>query len=310
MAKKLPAPETRLPELVEDAPAQMLEVQNSAADLEREEILVLGRNLGHLELATFFRDISEAGMLSAYENVKKSKAWRSLRSKSGEIFPNLDAFCQERLGYSERRLRQITDNREAIGQAAFEHAEKIGLRQADYNVIKALPAPKQEIIKEALTDGASKEEVQRALRELAAADQKEIESLTNERDSVKAEHEAIERVLEDKQAKIGKLEKQLAKLQSYTPDQTAADLHKKMVEALGHEMHALHGQIAKVATVVQDVYATGDTTAIEGVNEVVRWAFQSLADVALKHGIEVDFKEIVVPEWMRPMLAGAEATSA
>lgn len=127
--------------------------------------------------------------------------------------------------------------------------------------------------------------------------------------NLRGDAEATEKVLAGKQAEITKLERKLSK-PAYTPDQTAADLHKKMVEALGHEMHALHGQIAKVATVVQDVYATGDTTAIEGVNEVVRWAFQSLADVALKHGIEVDFKEIVVPEWMRPMLAGAEATSA
>lgn len=313
MAKKLPAPENRLPELVEGAEQTFGEILSTSADQEKDAVLAAGIDLGRIEALDFVLTVSSSAILSVYENVKKSKAWRFLRnprSSHGENFTSLEEFCEVKLGKSYKRIQAVVGNRNLIGQDAFEQAERLGLRQADYNVIKALPAPKQEIIKEALTDGASKEEVQRALRELAAADQKEIESLTNERDSVKAEHEAIERVLEDKQAKIGKLEKQLAKLQSYTPDQTAAELHKKMVEALGHEMHALHGQIAKVATVVQDVYATGDTTAIDGVNEVVRWAFQSLADVALKHGIEVDFKEIVVPEWMRPMLAGAEATSA
>jgi hypothetical protein len=65
-----------------------------------------------------------------------------------------------------------------------------------------------------------------------------------------------------------------------------------------------------VAQVVGDIYETNDPTTIEGANETIRWAFQSLADISLRHGIQVDFKDVVVPDWMRPMLAGAEAASA
>ena len=145
-----------------------------------------------------------------------------------------------------------------------------------------------------------------ALDDLATMSVKDLRATIR---NLRGDAEATEKVLAGKQAEITKLERKLSK-PGYTPDQTATELHKQMVQTVGHEMLALHGQIAKVATVVQDVYATGDTTAIDGVNEVVRWAFQSLADVALKHGIQVDFKEVVVPEWMRPMLAGATALEA
>lgn len=253
--KKLPKPENRMPELVEGAAEQFCHIQNSAADLEREELLALGRSIGHLEFATFIGNISDAGMLSSYETIKKSKAWKALRSKAtGEIFPNIDSFCQEHFGYSERRLRQITGNREAIGQEAFEQAERLGLRQADYNLIKALPAPKQEIVKEALAEGASKEDLQRAIRELAAADQKEIEALGQERDATakklaetEANYEKQGELIAGKDKKLNELALQLSqkRIQTVSPDEEGAALRQEASQIAYAAEAELRGNLKK-----------------------------------------------------------------
>jgi len=201
------------------APEILPEVQQSVEigqDLalstsETDDVLAAGIDLGRLEAATFFATVADSTALSIYENVKKSKAWKHLRnpkSCDGRNFESLDEFCEVKLGKSYRRVQELSANRRFIGQEAFEQAERIGLRQVDYNAIKALPALKQVIVRDALADGASKEEVQRALRELAAADQKEIAKLTQERDDLLAEAAATQEVLNKKNQRIDKLELQ------------------------------------------------------------------------------------------------------
>lgn len=134
--------------------------QYLALQAEKETLMDLGRRLGQMETAAFLGNISDGVMLSAYENVKKSKAWALLTNKkTGNYFQNLDEFCQEKLGYSARRLAQVSGNRSLIGNEAFGQAEQLGLRQIDYNAIKSLPAPEQELVRRAVEDAKSRDEV-------------------------------------------------------------------------------------------------------------------------------------------------------
>lgn len=208
-------------------PAAMKDLAIST-DLEKDEILSAGIDLGRLDAMAFIATVADSAVLSIYENVKKSKAWRYLKGCDGRNFENLEQFCTEKLGRSYRRLQEISSNRNALGQEAFEHAERIGLRQTDYNLIKALPAPKQEIIKEALTEGATKEELQKAIRELAAADQKEIEELTQRAEEAEANLEARSRVLEDKNSKIDQLTEEVAKVKKRVKALPPADVGEEI----------------------------------------------------------------------------------
>jgi hypothetical protein len=181
-----------LPAMVDAANA--LAAADIAVAEQAEAILAAGIDIGRIDALGFLRCVADSAMLAVFEKVKKSKAWRNIKTCDGRSFENLEDFCEAKLGRSYRRLQEIASNRNALGQEAFEQAEQLGLRQIDYKLLKALPAPKQEIVREALTDGASKEEVQRALRELAAADQKEIDDLTdrltNEKTRLGIEEEA------------------------------------------------------------------------------------------------------------------------
>jgi len=230
---------------------------NALAAAQADEVLAAGMSLGHIEAATFFATVADSAVLAAYENIKKSKSWRHIRNPQncdGRNFESLEQFCEVKLGRSYRRLQELASNRNLIGQEAFEQAERIGLRQVDYNAIKALPAPKQEIVREALTDGASKEEVQRALRELAATDQKEIETLSTERDEAnaaladaKAEREAKDKVIASLKAQLNK-----SKLKEPTPDEQVQMLLNDVRAAEANACAWVEGNLRKSIAAVME----------------------------------------------------------
>ena len=205
-----PAPAEEFDPAVE---ASIVAAQNSAiTPTQADEVLAAGIDIGRLEAMDFVVTVTTSAILAVFENVKKSKAWKHLRnpeSGHGAHFESLEQFCEVKLGKSYERLRKVAANRNLIGQEAFEQAERIGLRQVDYNAIKALPAPKQELIKEALAEGATKEYLQRALRELAAADQKEIETLTARAEKAEEAAESAEAQIARKDAKINELDRKL-----------------------------------------------------------------------------------------------------
>ena len=288
MAKKLPAPENHLPELAEGAGQAFGEILSTSADQEKDAVLAAGIDLGRIEAMDFVATVATHLMVITYESVMKSKGWKYLRNpKSGDGSPysSLEEFCEVKLGRSYRRLRELLANKKSLGQEAFEQAEQIGLRQADYNVIKALPAPKQEIIKEALADGATKEEVQRALRELAAADQKEIEALAKDRDEAQENYTALEGVNGDNVAKITKLEEQLKKrkLAPITPDALAAELVATAHEAESTACAWVNGHLRKAITAMLEhdeaegsnhrAVMSGLIARIEDATDALRLAF-------------------------------------
>lgn len=157
-----------------------------------EDVFAMGVDIGRLEALDFMATVANSALVSIYDNVKKSKAWQHLRnpkSGDGRHFESLEEFCEVKLGKSYRRMRELSSNRRMIGADAYEQAEKIGLRQVDYNAIRALPEERQDAIREALADGAELAAVQDALRSLAIRDQADIDQLTRERDAAAAERD-------------------------------------------------------------------------------------------------------------------------
>lgn len=203
--------------------AQEVVARNVQSNMD--EVLAAGIDLGRIEALNFVATVANSAILPIYENAKKSKAWQFMRNGDGRHFESLEEFCEVKLGKSYRRLRELSANRNAIGQEAFEQAEKLGLRQVDYNAIKALPAPKQEMIKEALAEGADLETVTRALRQLAAEDQREIDALTKELAEAQDNYEAQGAVIKKKDEKLNSLEKQLHKQRN-----RAGDWHPRATE--------------------------------------------------------------------------------
>ncbi|PAX17078.1 hypothetical protein CLI92_05900 [Vandammella animalimorsus] len=254
MAKKLKPAENYLPELVDNAAEKMGELVSTVAEQEKDEVFAAGVDVGRLEAMDFVATIATSAMLTVYENVKKSKTWRFLRnpeSGDGRHFESLEEFCEVKLGRSYRRVRELAANRNLIGQEAFEQAERIGLRQTDYKAIKALPAPEQELVRRAVEEAQSKDEVVDLIQELAAR----TASHKAQAEEARAELAAKEQLLADKNSRIDALTSDLARasqrLANLPADQAWVELQReatgKAAEAAGliagslrHALQTLH----------------------------------------------------------------------
>ena len=205
-------------------------VQLGVAHETMDEVLAAGIDLGRLEALDFVVTVTSSAMLSVYESVKKSRAWRNLRnpqSVTGDNFLSLDEFCKIKLGKSYQRLQHLTSARNVIGQDAFEQAERLGMHQRDYNAIKALPAPDQELVRRAVEEAQSRDEVLDLLQELAARHAKEKQALKTEIDDARdqaAELSDSKKVLE---GTVKTLRQQARQFAEATLDEQAESLRTK-----------------------------------------------------------------------------------
>lgn len=316
--KPTPAPTSKETPASDEAMAQDIEAANQLSVIERSrqemqakaehekaELMNLGRHIGQMEAAGFLGNISDGVLISAYENVKKSKAWKLLSSKKdGNFFQSLDDFCQENLGYSARRLAQITGNRDLLGQEVFDQAERLGLRQVDYNAIKALPAPDQELVRRAVEEAKSRDEVLDLLQELAARHAKEKEAFTQQAEEAKQERAATMKRLEVVTRQKEAAEEKAARIAVLPPDEALAGL---LYEAGGHlaqAQGAVNGGL-RAALIALKNHPDDNTQFMAGM------VGQLMSDlIALRD--EFDLPDVLgdgTPEWQR-WNAAQEATSA
>lgn len=230
--------ETALADL-NKAPAQLMVAQGAI-----NEALELGKQLGHIEVASFFGNISDSMLLSVYRKLKESKAWKNIRNEQGEIFPTLDDLCKAKLGYSARRLEQVIGNRVTLGDETFQQAEQLGLRQKDYNAIKALPASDQELVRRAVEEASTREQVLDVLHDLAARTAQREAALKAELDDARDQAEELAASKKVVEGTVADLRKQARRLAQATPDEVAADLRGQVLEVMKTIEADLRGPLA------------------------------------------------------------------
>ena len=196
------------PAILPEVEARIAAAQDQAlSTTETDEVFAAGVDIGRLEALDFITTMGTSALLSIYENLKKSKGWRYMRNPKnshGGNFESLAEFCEVKLGKSYNRLQSLAGNRNLVGQDAFEQAERIGLRQVDYNAIKALPAPDQELVRRAVEESTSRDEVLDLLQELAARHSQEKQALTARAEEAEAEKTAVEQLLAEKNKALDK----------------------------------------------------------------------------------------------------------
>ncbi|MDR3015143.1 MAG: hypothetical protein LBV56_06860 [Delftia acidovorans] len=274
--------------------------QLAVAHETMDEVLAAGIDLGRLEALTFIQTVSESAALSIYENVKKSKAWRHLRnpnSSNGLNFSSLDEFCQAKLGRGYARMQMLAGNQRLIGQEAFEQAERLGLHQRDYNAIKALPAPDQELVRRAVEEAQSRDEVIDLLQELAVRHAQEKEAMGKELQDAHdqaAELAASKKVVE---GTVADLRKQARRLAQATPDDLAAHLRTQAQDIAQTIEAEILGPLCQG---LEQVIAHGEQSGhsqsawVKGQLELIR---ERLATVAGRLGTELQAKS-EMPAWL------------
>jgi hypothetical protein len=230
-----------MPQILPAKTAALIALQDAAPSKDQmDAVLAAGTDFGRIEALDFIATVANSAILPIYENVKKSKAWQFLRnpeSATGSNFESLQEFCEVKLGRTYSRMQHLSANRNLIGHEAYEQAEKMGLRQVDYNAIKSLPAPDQELIRQAVGT-QSRDEVLDLLQELAGRHAQVTAALTKDLNEAQAEHEATLGVLSDKDKVITRLQARIKRIESAPPEEkikeTLAECTERAHETLGY----------------------------------------------------------------------------
>lgn len=228
---KAPAAPAPAPEVLPAVASRIEAAQDAALTAhETDEVFAAGIDVGRLEALDFITTVGTSALLSVYENLKKSKGWRHMRnpaSSDGRNFESLQEFCFVKLGKSYQRFQELAANRNLIGQQAFEQAERIGLRQVDYKAIRALPAPEQELVRRAVEESASRDEVLGLLQELAARSAQKEQELRAQVRQEQQERAATEQRLSVVRQQKEQAEEKAALIATLPPDELLQKLRQE-----------------------------------------------------------------------------------
>lgn len=168
--------------------------------------------VGRIETAAFYATVSEKLIVETFLNIKKGKKYKGLpyidENGNARHIADLEEFCEVFLKKSSRRCQELVSNYNLIGAELYEQSEAMGLRQRDYNAIKALPSDRQEIIKMAVA-AKDKDSVIELLQDvMVKTDQEKITS-TKEVSDLKGDNAALDRLLKEKTDKLLAAEKRI-----------------------------------------------------------------------------------------------------
>ncbi|MDO8931885.1 MAG: hypothetical protein Q7U97_05785, partial [Rhodocyclaceae bacterium] len=199
------------PEFVGKTPVAMAaqETQMHAARkmvLDYEGVL---RDLGRIEGIEFTRRIADVAIAQIFENVRNSGGYKGLPyvNEAGEhaTIADFEQFCEVKLGKSYRRCLDLSQNLRTLGPELYEQSEKLGLRNVDYKALRALPADEQALVKRAVEEAKSREDVLGILQELAAKHQRERGENDKSIADLKAQVAGLERLNAEKGQKLDEL---------------------------------------------------------------------------------------------------------
>lgn len=226
----------------------------AAQAAEHEETLDLGKIIGRIEAADFFSNICDSIKLAAFESAKKSKAYKNFTNPKTKMhFSSCAEFCEVALGATYQRFHQLAQNRNTVGQELFEKSEKIGLRQVDYNALKAMPAEEQAVIKQAIDQGESLDSVLVMFQDFAARSQRQREALNKKLEDTEASLVAARRVVGEKETTITGLQEKLAldsgkkkPTPEFIADSALRDLDNESLRLMGLIEASLRSYLVKV----------------------------------------------------------------
>lgn len=291
-----------LPALV-DAANTLAAAQEAYSD-ERD---LLNQLLGQAQMAEAIAKFSLTVSTSKLAYVKENKLYRALQGKksaNGQQFSGTwEEFCGL-LGMSRQKADLDIENLRVFGEEALESMSRMGIGYRELRQFRKLPEDQKTALIEVAKSG-DKESFVELAEEVIAKHAKEKAALKKEATDLKADLEAKEKVMADKNNKIDQLSAELAKLTQITPEAQEAERQRvetTLLKQLQDNAHTLLGGIHQFAqTVATCMEQCPPESALQAATEsTVQWLFQRIDEIAKANLIPVDFAEMVTPSWMQP----------
>lgn len=211
------------------------------------------RQLGQIEAFDFLKRVSDVATAQVFANLRNTGKYKGLpyRDQEGNLkyVSDLEEFCQVKLGKTYRRCFDLANNLSTLGPDLYEQSERLGLRNLDYKALRALPSDDQVLIKKAIEEAQSRDEVIDLLQEMAVKHAKEKEALQQQLAEQSEDIEAKESVIAQKNGKIA----ELVGDKNRREGMTEAEQHEELEERLNKETLLAAGGLLPLRQVVHEM---------------------------------------------------------
>ena len=279
----------------------------AAASAEQIEMNQL---LGRLQATQAIAAMLDGLSLAQIAQIKEGKRYKQLAGQKmvfdgAEIrLDTWEGFCAA-LGSSRRAIEEKLDNLRLLGEEALDKATALGMTTQELRKLRQLDAADQQIvIGEIEVAAGDKEAIIDLITDMAAKHSKEREELQAKLEDQRGEAVASERIIEERNKRIDKLEKQLHKQQHRTMEEKRQQL---MTDAGAAQILCL-APLAGLDDAIDTLLGEDDAACTRHAANLLHELRAAVEDLQLKYGLG----DVVNPDdrWMQGGFDPEEAERA
>jgi len=243
--------------------------------------------LGRLQATQAIAAMLDGLSLAQIAQIKEGKRYKQLVGQKmviGGVEIRLDTwegFCAA-LGSSRRGIEEKLDNLRLLGEEALDKATALGMTTQELRKLRRLDASDQQIvIGEIEVAAGDKEAIIDLITDMAAKHSKECEELQAKLEDQRGEAAASERIIEERNKRIDKLEKQLHKQQHRTMEEKR---QQHMTDAGAAQILCL-APLAGLDDAIDTLLGEDDAACTRHAANLLHELRAAVEDLQLKYGL-------------------------
>ena len=251
------------------------------------EQIEMNQLLGRLQATQAIAAMLDSLSLAQIAQIKEGKRYKQLAGQKmviGGVEIRLDTwegFCAA-LGSSRRAIEEKLDNLRLLGEEALDKATALGMTTQELRKLRQLDAADQKVvIGEIEVAAGDKEAIIDLITDMAAKHSKEREELQAKLEDQCGEAAASERIIEERNKRIDKLEKQLHKQQHRTMEEKR---QQRMTDAGAAQILCL-SPLAGLEDAIETLLGEDDDTCTRHAANLLHELRAAVEDLQLKYGL-------------------------
>lgn len=251
------------------------------------EQIEMNQLLGRLQATQAIAAMLDGLSLAQIAQIKEGKRYKQLAGQKmviGGVEIRLDTwegFCAA-LGSSRRAIEEKLDNLRLLGAEALDKATALGMTTQELRKLRQLDAADQKVvIGEIEVAAGDKEAIIDLITDMAAKHSKEREELQAKLEDQRGEAVASERIIEERNKRIDKLEKQLHKQQHRTMEEKR---QQRMTDAGAAQILCL-SPLAGLEDAIETLLGEDDDTCTRHAANLLHELRAAVEDLQLKYGL-------------------------
>ena len=251
------------------------------------EQIEMNQLLGRLQATQAIAAMLDGLSLAQIAQIKEGKRYKQLAGQKmviGGVEIRLDTwegFCAA-LGSSRRAIEEKLDNLRLLGAEALDKATALGMTTQELRKLRRLDASDQQIvIGEIEVAAGDKEAIIDLITDMAAKHSKEREELQAKLEDQRGEAAASERIIEERNKRIDKLEKQLHKQQHRTMEEKR---QQQMTDAGAAQILCL-APLAGLDDAIDTLLGEDDAACTRHAANLLHELRAAVEDLQLKYGL-------------------------